>query len=231
MLIVPAEFTRYQLASQPAKLPSSIGEPVGLLVLFGFATEWIWKLARHISVIAHESAHAVAGWFTGRKVTAMKLFSDGTGVTTTFGPARGLGLVLTGFAGYFGPSAVGLGDAVLIAHGDIEAVLWVALLFLPVVLLLARNFFGAISVILNGGIIFLVLRYGNAELQIVAAYALSWFMLLSGLRFVLTHGTKASDAAALRGLTFLPRFVWFLLWLAGSVGALWVGAQLLMRPI
>jgi hypothetical protein len=231
MLAVPLQFTRYQFANQSTPLPSSIGEPVGLLVLLGFATEGIWKLARHISVISHESAHAVAGWCMGRRVTGGKLFSNATGATTTTGPSRGLGMVITGFAGYLGPSAVGLGEAALIVHGDIEAVLWVAMIFLPVMLLLSRNLFGAISVILNGGIIFLVLRYGNAELQTIAAYALSWLMLLSGLRWVLMHGTGAGDAAILRSQTALPRFIWFLLWLAGTVGALWVGAQLLMRPL
>ncbi len=228
MLAVPVELTRYPFADQSTQLPGQIGEPVGLLVLLGFATEGIWKLLRHISVIAHEGAHAVTGWGMGRKVSGVKLYSNGTGETGTVGPGRGFGRIMTAFTGYLGPSAVGLGEAALIAHGDIEAVLWVALIFLPIMLLLARNLFGAISVALNGGIILLVLRYGNAEAQTITAYALSWLMLFSGLRFVLVHGTGASDADTLRGLTFLPRFAWFVLWLAGSVGALWAGAHLLM---
>ena len=78
------------------------------------------------------------------------------------------------------------------------AVLWLAVIFLTIILLLVRNSFGVISVILNGGLIFLVLRYGNAELQTITAYALSWFMLFSGVRWVLMHNTGASDAHNLR---------------------------------
>jgi Peptidase M50B-like len=230
VLAVSLEFTRCQFADQSSQLPNSIGEPVGLLVLLGFAIEGIWKLAQHIGVIAHEGAHVIAGWSTGRKVAGVKLNPDGTGETDTVGPTRGFGRITTSFAGYLGPSAVGLTEAALIAHGDIEAVLWIAMIFLPVMLLLVRNIFGAISVILNGGIIFIALRYGSAELKTITAYVLSWFMLFYGLRMVLTHNTGAGDAATLRGLTLLPRFAWFVFWLAGSVGALWAGAQLLMRP-
>jgi Peptidase M50B-like len=42
-------------------------------VLLAFASEGIWRLARHTSVIAHEGAHAVAGWCMGRKVVSVKL--------------------------------------------------------------------------------------------------------------------------------------------------------------
>ena len=165
-------------------------------MLIAFASEEVWRLARHISVIAHEGAHAAAGWGTGGRVTGVTLKSDATGVTTTLG-LSGLGGIITGFVGYLGPSVCGLAAAGLIASLHIEAVLWLAVIFLIIMLFLVRNFFsGGISVVLNGGLLFLVLRYGSAGLQTVTAYALSWFMLLSGVRWVLMHGSNAADAGA-----------------------------------
>jgi hypothetical protein len=68
------------------------------------------------------------------------------------------------------------------ARDDIAAALWLAIISLGVMLLLARNSLSIISVLLNGGLLFLVLHYGSAELQSIAAYGSSGFMLLSGVR-------------------------------------------------
>ena len=208
-------------------LPGSVALPVGALMLIAFASEGIWRLARHISVIAHEGAHAAAAWSMGGSVTGVSLKSDATGVTATLG-LGGLGWLITCFVGYLGPSVCGLAAASLIALDHIEAVLWLAVIFLIIMLFLIRNLFGGISVILNGGLLFLVLRYGSAGLQTIAAYTLSWFMLLSGVRWVLMHGGNAVDAGILRDMTYIPRFAWSALWLVGSITALWFGGRLLL---
>jgi hypothetical protein len=207
---------------------TALGEPIGILVLLGFAAEGIWRLARHMSVIAHEGAHALAGWSMGRKVVSVKLNSDASGVTVSEGPGTGPGRMITAFAGYLGPSLFGLGAAALLAHHEVTAVLVVAAVALFMLLLLVRNSFGVISVLLNGGLIVLVLRYGNAEVETIAAYALSWFLLLSGVRFVLMRGSMVGDADTLRRVTHIPRVVWPAIWLAGTLLALWIGAHLLI---
>jgi len=228
MQALSLEFKLHQLGDAPALLPASVGKTIGLLVLLAFVSEGIWRLARHISVIAHEGAHALAGWSMGRKVVGVRLNSDATGETAIQGPAAGPGRIITAFAGYLGPSVFGLGAAALLAHHQVEAVLVVAEIALFVMLLLVRNFFGVISVFLNGALIILVLKDGSAELQTITAYALSWFLLLSGVRFVLMDGSKAGDAFTLRGITHVPRVVWATLWLLGAVLALWVGGRLLI---
>ena len=96
-------------------------------------------------------------------------------------------------------------------------------------LILIRNFFGVISVAISGGLLFPVLRYGSPEVQAVAACALSWFLLFSGVRWVLTHGTGAQDAVNLTQRTHIPKFIWVTFWLAITVAALWVGGRLLIR--
>lgn len=226
MLALSLELAQNQPESQP--LPHSIAVPVGLVVLLGFLVDGIWRLAQHIGVIAHEGAHAVAGWSTGRKVSGVRLNSNATGTTSTTGPDRGPGRVITAFAGYVGPSLFGLGAAALIALGDIEAVLWLAFIFLAVMLVFVRNFFGGISVLLSGALLFLILYYGNAELRAVAAYGISWFLLFCGVRVVFTHGSSTTDAQTLSGLTHVPAFVWATLWFVIAVAALWVGGRLLI---
>jgi hypothetical protein len=75
----------------------------------------------------------------GRKVLSVKLNSDATGETATLGPGKGLGLMITAFAGYLGPSLLGLGAAALIALGYAGAVLGLFLLFLVLMLFIIRN--------------------------------------------------------------------------------------------
>ena len=106
----------------------------------------------------------------------MKLNSDATGETLTLGPEKGLGRVITSFAGYLGPSLFGLGAAGLVALGYSEVVPGLALLFLIIMLFRVRNFFGVISVLVNGALLVLVMRYGSAKLQDGAAYVLSWLL-------------------------------------------------------
>jgi hypothetical protein len=84
-----------------------------------------------------------------------------------------------------------------------------------------------ISVLANSVLIVLVMRYGNAKLQDGAAYCLSWLLLLSGVVHVISHGSNARDAAILRDITHIPRFVWFMLWLVITVAALVAGARML----
>jgi hypothetical protein len=196
-------------------------------VLLAFASEGIWRLAQHIGVIAHEGAHALAGWSMGRKDIRVELNSDGSGVTESHGP-DGLGRVITAFAGYLGPSLFGLCAAGLLAHHQLDAVLVVTGVGLFIMLLWVRNRFGVMSVLVNGGILVLVVGYGSIKLQTIAAYALSWFLLLAGVRMVFGGGSGPPDAGILRRITYIPRIVWTALWLMIAVIALWAGGRLLV---
>jgi hypothetical protein len=200
----------------------------GLLVFIAFLIDGVWRFVRHLSVMAHEGAHAAAGWGVGGRVSGVKLNRDATGETATRG-AGGFGSVIIGVAGYLGPSLFGLAAAYLISIDQIKVALWLALVCLAIMLILVRNFFGVIPVAISGGLVFLVLRYGNPEIQAVTACALSWFMLFSGVRWVLIDGTGAQDAAILAEGTRIPRFIWVIFWLAITVGAVWVGGHLLLK--
>lgn len=227
MLTLSLELVQHQSGTGPVPLPHLVAEPTGLIVLIAFLIEGIWRLARHISVIAHEGAHVVAGRSVGHRVTSVKLYRNATGETNTRGPDR-LRPVIILFAGYLGPSLSGLAAACLIALDEITIALALTLACLVIMLIFIRNFFGVISVVLNGALVFLVLRYGTPAAQTVAACILSWFLLFSGVRWVLMHGTGAQDAINLTQATRIPRFVWVIFWLAITVAALWAGGHLLI---
>lgn len=214
------ELMRHMLGLGAVSLPRSVIVPIAVIALIVFT-------ATHLSVIAHEAAHAVAGRSMGRKVLGVKLNSDATGETATLGPRSGAGLIFTAFAGYLGPSFFGLGAASLIALGYTGAVLVLALLLLVLMLFLVRNFFGVISVLLNCTLLVVFLGLASAKFQSIAAYGLSWLLLFSGVGHVLMHGSNAADAASLRRITHIPRIVWSTLWLVITVAALAAGARML----
>jgi len=227
VIALPLELIQQQSGTGSESLSQMVAGPTGLLVFVAFLIDGVWRFVRHFSVIAHEGAHVAASWSVGNKVSGVTLNRDATGVTATQ-RTGGLKSVIIGVAGYLGPSLFGLATACLIALGQVTTALVLALVCLAVMLILIRNFFGVISVAISGLIVFLVLRYGSPEVQAVAACALSWFLLFSGVRWVLMHGTGAGDAAILTGNTHIPKFIWATFWLVISVAALWLGGHLML---
>jgi Peptidase M50B-like len=209
------------------KLPAAVAVLLGVAALVAVATSEIWSLVRTIGVIAHEGAHALTGACLGWRVDSVRLNANGTGKTSLV-EGSGSG-VTSGIAGYLGPSGFGVAAAALIAHGQIVAVLWIGVILLAILLPSVRTVFGVALVVGTGFMLFSIARSGQAWLEQVTAYGLSWLLLLSGVRSVLEHRTEAEDAHALRDITHLPRVLWFGLWLIGSVAALAFGAALLVQ--
>ena len=212
----------HRISEFQAHLPAATSLLIGV-VTGGLGLTVLWAVTRHLNTIAHEGAHAVMGSSVGGRVGSVRLMRGGTGETSVAGGSR----VMVGFAGYLGPSLFGLGAAKLISFGHIVAVLWAALLALAVLLPLLRNAFGFASVIVTGVLIFLAARYAAVGVQVIVAYVIAWFLLLSGVRVVIEHGTDAADAGNLRKWTRLPPGVWTGLWLAGTVASLVAGIVLL----
>jgi Peptidase M50B-like len=189
----------------------------------------LWSLVKHFHVMAHEGMHAITATTAGIRVRGVKLRRNGDGETQYRVPAVGVGGVAAGFAGYLGPSAFGLAAAGLISLGFIVAVLWVTMIFLVVLLLKLLRSFGYVSVPVVIALFFVLVRYTSVSVQVVMAYSLTWVLLLSGVRVAIQHGTKAGDAVILKGQTHLPRWLWALLWVMGTFGAVYVGWLLLVR--
>jgi Peptidase M50B-like len=203
---------------------------IGLVVFMLLVPRATWELVQHFEVMAHEGMHGVVGSLSGRTVEWIELKSNGDGGTRVV-PTTGPGYLVAAFVGYLGPSAFGLAAARLIQFGHIIAVLWVSMLLLALLLIRLKPSFGYLTVPLAGFLIFLILKHMSQTVEILAAYVITWFLLLSGVRIVVEHGANADDAGLLRDRTSIPRLVWFALWLAGTLAAVVIGARWLLHPM
>ena len=202
---------------------------IGLVVTVVVTPSATWQLVQHFQVMAHEGMHGVVWSLSGGKVRGIELKQSAEGKTTIDMPVGRSAFAVT-FVGYLGPSAFGLGAARLIQFGHIIAVLWATMLLLGLLPVKLRPSFGYVTVPLAGFLTFLVLKHTSRTAEILAAYAITWFLLLSGVRIVVQRGTEAGDAATLRDNTHIPRLVWFALWLAATLTAVVIGARWMLHP-
>ncbi|MET9254301.1 M50 family metallopeptidase [Streptomyces sp. NPDC048182] len=196
----------------------------------------VWRIARNAITIAHEGGHGLVALLTGRTLTGITLHSDTSGLTVSRGKPHGPGMVLTALAGYTAPPLLGLGGAALLAAGRITLLLWLATGLLLALLVMIRNAYGMLTVVLTGGLFVLVSWLTGPQIQAAFAYAVVWFLLLGGVRpaFELQAkrargGAGDSDADALARLTHAPAGVWFFLFHAVSLCSLVGGGRWLLE--
>ncbi|WP_439951593.1 M50 family metallopeptidase [Actinomadura macra] len=208
---------------------------VGLVALGSVVHGPTWRVARNVVTIAHEGGHALIALVTGRKLDGIKLHSDTSGVTVSRGKPHGPGMVFTAMAGYLTPPLLGLLFAALLAGGRITLMLWFSLALLAGMLVMIRNAYGALSVIITGAVIFGVSWLGGAKVQAGFAYLAAWFLLLAATRPVIElqrmrarHMAPSSDADQLAHLTSVPGLAWVSLFGAVALAALLAGAALLV---
>ncbi|MGK5738340.1 M50 family metallopeptidase [Micromonospora sp. URMC 103] len=220
-------------------------DPPPLLVLVTAAVALVvvctrlpWRIARNAVTIAHEGGHALAALLTGRKLRGIRLHSDTSGLTLSAGRPTGPGMVLTLLAGYVAPPLVGLAGAWLLGDNRITLLLWLAVVLLLAMLIMIRNAFGVVSLLVTGGLVLAVSWYATPQVQAAFAYAGVWFLLLGGVRPVVelqrlrSRGRMpASDADQLAGLTPFPAFFWVVVFALVNLAVLLVGATLLADPL
>ena len=197
-----------------------------------------WRIARNAVTIAHEGGHALVALLTGRRLHGIRLHSDTSGLTLSAGRPTGPGMILTLLAGYVAPSLLGLGGAWLLAGNRITLLLWLAVALLLAMLVMIRNLFGVLSLLVTGGVVLAVSWYTSPEVQAAFAWTSVWFLLIGGVRPVFElHRQRArgrmpqSDADQLARITPFPALFWVGVFLLVSVGALAAGALLLAGPI
>ena len=101
-------------------------------------------------------------------------------------------------------------------------------ILLGLLLFFLRKAFSYVPVLATGVLIYLIARYTSVGANIVTAYAIAWFLLVSGVRVVLDDNLDAKDAKLLADRSGIWRGFWVLLWLAGSVAAVAVGGSWLV---
>ncbi|MFI6104345.1 M50 family metallopeptidase [Streptomyces sp. NPDC051310] len=195
----------------------------------------LWRVARNAITIAHEGGHGLIALVTGRRLQGIRLHSDTSGLTVSRGKPTGLGMILTAAAGYTAPSLLGLGGAWLLAAHRITLLLWVATALLVAMLVMIRNAYGALTVLVTGAAFLLVSWLTEPVVQAAFAYGAVWFLLLGGVRPVFElqakrrhGGAPDSDADQLARLTHVPPALWLFLFHAVSLCSLIGGGRWLL---
>ncbi|WP_037158951.1 M50 family metallopeptidase [Rhodococcoides fascians] len=218
--------------------PVWIVQVAALVALAIVSIPQTWRVARNVVTIAHEGAHLFVALITGRQLVGLRLHSDTSGVAISKGKPTGLGVIAMTFAGYVGPSLLGLGAAFVLGTQRASAVLWIGIVSIALMLSMIRNVYGALSLVVVGAALFAVSWWGTGEQQVAAAYFITLFLLIAGPRPVLelqrsrSRGrARDSDADQLARLTFLPGIVWVGLFLLVTSGCLAVGAWRILAPV
>lgn len=207
----------------------------GLAALAVVAWRPLWLPARNAITIAHEGGHGLVARLSGRRLAGIRLHSDTSGVTVSWGKPTGIGMVLTAAAGYTAPSLLGLGGAALLSAHRITLLLWAATVLLALLLVRIRNAYGLLTVLLTGAAFVLVSWLASAQVQAVFAYAVVWFLLVGGVRPVFElqskrrgGGAPDSDADQLGRLTHLHPVVWLVFFHTVSLCCLVGGGRWLL---
>jgi hypothetical protein len=102
-------------------------------------------------------------------------------------------------------------------------------------LVMVRNAYGALTLVVTGAVVVGVSLYGSADVQAGFAYAMTWFLLVGGVRPVgeLRRQRRyqpgaPTDADTLARLTRVPGSVWVAVFGLFTLAALAVGAWLLL---
>ncbi len=222
------------LGTQPAP-PVWLVLAAAAVALVAVVAAPVWRLSRNIVTIAHEGGHGLVALLTGRRLSGIRLHSDTSGLTVSSGKPSGAGMILTAAAGYLAPPLLGLGGAALLAAGHITALLWTAIVLLAGLLVMIRNAFGVLSVLVTGAAFLLVSWYAGDRTQAGFAYLGVWFLLLAGVRPVLElqrkrrhGGAPDSDADQLARLTGVAAVLWVALFMVTALASLLAGGSWLI---
>lgn len=183
--------------------------------------------------LVHEAGHAIVAVLTGRRLNAIRLHTDTSGLTLSTGRPRGPGMMATAAAGYLAPAALGLGSVALVRADETDIALYAGLGVLALMLVFIRNWFGLLVVVAAGAAVSALVWKADSDIQDFAALTFAWFLLIAAPRTVLDlwahrrrSRTRTTDADILARLTHLPAAVWnlvFLLLIGGALGtAVWL---------
>jgi Peptidase M50B-like len=209
-----------------------VGEPVafgiGFVVLVLVA--YTGAFADSLVTVTHEGGHMLTLLLTGRGLEKFTLEETSDGMNGETVPAEDggwLSRVIVFFSGYPAPPLAGLGGAYVIADGNSWGVLWIGIVLLAAALLVAA---GTTALVITAaalaGVIWAAVA-GSPTVQAAVAVGLVWLLLVGGLRQTIVDGS-GTDGQNLSKLTWVPRPVWFGIFLIIAVVSLWVGGRVLL---
>lgn len=198
-------------------LPGPVPEPgrwILLAVLAALAVVVVpplWRYARVAVTIVHELGHAAVGIAAGRRFTGFVVSSDMSGQAVTVGPRRGLGRVLSTWAGYPVPALLGAAAIQIALSRWVTAALFCAVMILVVSLVFSRSLHTVLAVLTTGAGLGAVWWWGGPQLGSLVTLGAGVFLLLGAWRHlgaVATSGRRHDDPAQLAQLTGVPAWCW-----------------------
>ena len=147
----------------------------------------LWRLLRPGVTIVHELGHALVGILMGRRFTGFVVSADMSGHAVTVGPRRGIGRVLSTWAGY------------------------PALCVLVLSLVFTRSGHTLLAVLASAAGIGALWWWGSPALTALLTLAAGVFLLLGAWRHlgaVARRGGRQDDHGQLAQLTPLPAALW-----------------------
>lgn len=181
-----------------------------------------WQWFGLFATLVHELGHALAAILSGRIVHGIRIRRNHSGDAMSTG--RGVfGTVLSGVFGYPAPAIVGAALAWCVFNGFTALALFVGGIILVLTVLVIRNLFGVVVVLVCAGVAALLWFYAAPELQGYALLVLAVALLVGSVRGLATvvgvHTSRrsqlqTSDAYLLYQRTGVPSPVWLLLFAA-----------------
>jgi hypothetical protein len=181
-----------------------------------------WQWFGLFATLVHELGHAVAAILSGRVVNGIRIRRNHSGDAMSTG--RGVfGTVLSGIFGYPAPAIVGAALLWSVFNGYTAIALFVGGAILILTVLVIRNVFGVLVVVVSAGVAALLWFFATPEVQGYALLVLGVALLVGSVRGLLTvvgvHTSRrgqlqTSDAYLLYKRTGVPSPVWLLLFAA-----------------
>ena len=218
-------WSRLQENVQGAHVPDSLWLLTGVLAAAAIVlVPVLWVPLRQVVTVVHELGHATVGVLSGRRFTGFVVNSDMSGHTLTSGKPRGIGLILTMFAGYPMPAVVGAAMIAAALGGRAGLVLVVAFVLMMVALVRSRSGYTVVVLLLLLAGTGAAWWANNPELSATIVSAVGVVLLVGAWRqvgAVIMGGSAHSDSAQLARITPLPAGLWNLLMVAVIGLATW----------
>lgn len=191
------------------------------------AVEPLWRVLRIAVTLVHELGHAVVGMAAGRRFTGFVLRGDMSGHAVTVGRARGIGRVVSTWAGYPAPAVVGAAMAWVAGRGWAAAFIGGVLVILLIALIRVRSALTLlvmlVAIAATGGLWW----WRDDVLQAQVLVGTGIVLVIGAWRHlaaVVGTSDRSSDPGVLASLTHVPRVVWNLSFAVVCAAAAWLVA-------
>ncbi|MBQ9435047.1 MAG: M50 family metallopeptidase [Bacteroidales bacterium] len=182
---------------------------------------YVGKFFNVINTGVHELGHALMALVLQGQVLKIELFGDTSGAAVTKSANR-FTAMLVSLSGYLFASAVAYLAFYLIHVGYVQHfIIGLSLVFLLMLILWVRNWFGVIWVVLFVALNGFLIYYGNTLYINIAALFYGVMILIESvwstlvvLFLSIVNPDAAGDAANLKKQTHVPAFIWALLFVA-----------------